>query len=76
MLHVQVKNASELHVQVKKCVKQKHASVFYFPNQSQVVRYEEVNFAQNVHAVFKKSVRNNKCPLQQCPLYRGFSMRV
>ena len=33
------KLANELHVKVKKCVKQKHLCVFYFPNQSQGARY-------------------------------------
>ena len=30
---------NELHVKVKKCVKQKHPCVFCFPNQSQGTRY-------------------------------------
>ena len=30
---------NELHVKAKKCVKQKHLRVFYFPNQSLGVRY-------------------------------------
>ena len=30
---------NELHVKVKKRIKQKHACVFYFPNQSWSVRY-------------------------------------
>ena len=47
-----------LHVQLKKCVKQKHPCVFYF-----YVCYLQVNFAQNVNPVLKKSVRYNKCPL-------------
>ena len=30
---------NELHVKVKKCAKQKHPCVFYFPDQSSGVRY-------------------------------------
>ena len=30
---------NELHVKVKKCVKQKHPCIFYFSNQSSGVRY-------------------------------------
>ena len=47
---------NELQDKVKKRVKQEHARLFYFPNQSLGVRYLEVNFSQNVRAVLKKSV--------------------
>ena len=48
---------NELQDKVKKRVKQEHARLFYFTNQSLGVRYLEVNFSQNVRAVLKKSVR-------------------
>ena len=48
---------NELQDKVKKRVKQEHARLSYFPNQSLGARYLEVNFSQNVRAVLKESVR-------------------
>ena len=52
---------NELQVKVKKSVKQEHACVFLF-SQS-IIGCPLLNFAPNVHAVLKRSVRYSKCPL-------------
>ena len=69
---------NELQDKVKKRVKQEHARLSYFPNQSLGARYLEVNFSPKCSCCAQK-----KCPLhitnvryKKCPLYKGFSMRV
>ena len=52
---------NELLIKVKKCVKEKHACVFYFPNQSCPLLRGK--FCPNVDAVLKKIVLFKKSPL-------------